>query len=160
MHRPWLTPGCIASLWLVTIAISVAADPPAPALTNSQSLSFGRFAAGNGGSVTLSPAGARTPGGNVVLLTSGPGTSAQFSVTGNVSAVYSITLPSDGTVFLTRSGAAPMAVNQFTSSPSGAGLVLSGTGQQPVSVGATLSVGAGATAGSYAGTFFVTVDYP
>jgi spore coat protein U-like protein len=51
-----------------------------------------------------------------------------------------------------------MTVNAFTSTPSGTGTFNSG-GTATLNIGATLAVGANQTAGSYTGTFSVTVDY-
>jgi hypothetical protein len=55
-----------------------------------------------------------------------------------------------------------MTVNTFASSPSGAGLVLSGAGTQTVTVGATLNVSGSQVPGTYttgATPFTVTVNY-
>lgn len=131
-------------------------------IVNTQALAFGSFSAGSGGGVTVSPGGMRSAGGGVVLLSSGAGTAAQFSVTGDPSVTYSITLPANGGVSLT-SGANSMALNNFTSTPSAStpstGLLSAG-GSQTLSVGATLSVGSNQASGSYSGSFDVTVNYP
>lgn len=131
-------------------------------IVNTQALAFGSFAAGSGGSVTVSAAGVRSAGGGVVLLSSGAGAAAQFSVTGDPNVSYSITLPADGDVSLT-SGANRMAVNNFTSSPSATmpstGLLSAG-GSQTLMVGATLGVGINQASGSYSGSFDVIVNYP
>lgn len=132
------------------------------AIVNTQALAFGSFAAGSGGSVTLSAAGVRSAGGVVVLLSSDAGAAAQFSVTGDPNVSYSITLPANGGVALT-SGANSMAVNNFTSNPSAStpstGLLSAG-GSQTLTVGATLSVGSNQASGSYSGSFNVIVNYP
>lgn len=131
------------------------------AIVNTQALAFGKFVAGSGGSVTVSPGGVRSASGGVVLVPSGPGAAAQFSVTGDPSVIYSITLPANGVVSLT-SGGNSMALNNFTSTPSAStpstGLLSAG-GSQTLSVGATLSVGSNQASGSYSGTFDVTVNY-
>lgn len=132
------------------------------AIVNTQALAFGSFAAGSGGSVTVGPGGGRSAGGGVVLLSSGAGAAAQFSVTGDPSVTYSITLPANGGVSLT-SGGNSMALNNFTSTPSAStpstGLLSVG-GSQTLSVGATLSVGSNQPSGNYSGSFDVTVNYP
>ena len=51
-----------------------------------------------------------------------------------------------------------MTVNTFIGNPSSSGTLDSG-GNGSLSVGATLTVGAGQTAGAYTGTFSVTVNY-
>ena len=50
-----------------------------------------------------------------------------------------------------------MTVNAFASTPSGTGTLTLGTAT--VNVGATLNVAANQTAGSYTGTYPVTVNY-
>lgn len=127
-------------------------------LQNTRSLSFGGFVAGSGGSVTLSPGGERSAAGSVVLVPSDNGQSAQFTVEGEPDATYFIDLPADSSVVLTGPGA-DMTLTDFTSEPSGAGGQLNSAGSQTLSVGATLHVQDGQTAGSYSGSFSVTVDY-
>ncbi|MHB1053868.1 MAG: DUF4402 domain-containing protein [Thiobacillus sp.] len=127
------------------------------AISNTQALAFGKFVAGSGGSVTVSPAGGRSASGGVVLVPSGAGAAAQFAVSGDANVTYAISFPADGTVSL-ASGTNSMAVNTFTSSPSPTG-TLSAGGAQTLSVGATLSVGSNQAIGSYSGTFDVTVNY-
>ncbi|MDO8699105.1 MAG: DUF4402 domain-containing protein [Rhodoferax sp.] len=127
------------------------------AIVNTQALAFGKFVAGAGGSVTVSPAGGRSASGGVVLVPSGAGAAAQFAVSGDANVTYAISLPADGTVSL-ASGTNSMAVNTFTSSPSPTGTLGAG-GAQTLSVGATLSVGSNQAIGSYSGTFDVTVNY-
>lgn len=127
------------------------------AISNTQGLAFGKFVAGSGGSVTVSPAGGRSASGGVVLLSSGAGAAAQFSVTGDPSVTYAISLPGNGVVSLT-SGSNSMALNNFTSSPNLTG-ALSVGGSQTLTVGTTLSVGSNQASGSYSGTFNVTVNY-
>jgi hypothetical protein len=143
---------CVLSL--VVASVSWAA---AIAISNTQELVFGKFATGSGGSIIVSPAGARSASGGVVLLPSSSGIAAQFSVSGDASATYTISLPDDGTVSL-ASGANSMAVNTFTSSPSPTGTLGAG-GTQTLSVGATLTVSGNQPIGSYSGAFVVTVDY-
>jgi Domain of unknown function (DUF4402) len=136
---------------------------------NTASLSFGSFAAGAGGTVTVSPAGIRTKTGGVVLVPSGAGSAASFTVHGftfpfnpNHTHTYSITLPANGTVTLTGPGPS-MAVNNFVSNPpagASTGTLAVGTVTQTLDVGATLTVGAGQTPGNYSGTFSITAVYP
>lgn len=127
-------------------------------LQNTRALSFGSFVAGAGGTVTISPAGDRSATGSVVLIPSGGGQSAEFTVQGDPNATYSIDLPADGTVVLTGPGA-DMALTNFTSSPSGAGGQLGASGSQALSVGATLHANDGQASGSYSGSFSVIVNY-
>jgi hypothetical protein len=130
-------------------------------LSKVRDLSFGNISAGEtSGTVVLPPTvtSIRTASGGVTLP-SGSGTvqSAKFIVSGDDSHSYSIILPSaaitlsDGTHFMT--------VDNFTSIPSGSGLLTSGS--QIVYVGATLNVNAHQEAGDYISTqdFEVTVNY-
>lgn len=140
---------CWASHQTSVLAISI---------SNLQALAFGKFAAGSGGTVTVSPSGARTATGGVILLSSGSGSAASFRVSGDPGLTYYIVLPANGVVALGNGTGQTMPVSDFTSSPAAAGqLDLSGV--QTVSIGATLNVSAGQAAGNYSGSFDVTVDY-
>lgn len=138
-------------------AVSLGWAGPIAIGSSTQSLAFGSLVAGSGGSITVSPASVRSASGGVVLVPSGPGAAAQFSVTGDPSATYAISLPANGVVSLT-SGANSIAVNTFTSSPNLTGTLSIG-GSQTLYVGATLDVGSNQPSGSYSGSFSVTVNY-
>lgn len=127
------------------------------AISSSQALAFGSFVAGAGGTITITPAGARSGTGGVTLLPAAPGSAAQFSISGTSNASYSISLPPNDLVTL-ASGANTMAVNGFASSPAATGL-LGLSGSQSLFVGATLSVGANQVPGNYSGNFTVSVNY-
>lgn len=137
-----------------TASVSWAA---AIALSNVQGLAFGRIVAGSGGTVTVSPAGARSASGGVVLVPSGPGTAAQFTVSGDANATYAISVPGNGAVSLV-SGPNTMPVDNFTTHPASTGQLGAG-GSQTLMIGATLGVGGNQAAGSYSGAFDVTVNY-
>lgn len=122
----------------------------------STTLTFGKFSATGGGTVTVSPAGARSAGGGVVLLSSAVGSAAQFLVSGDPNATYLVTLPAAGAVVLAGPGQS-MGVN-FTSNPTSTGN-LSLAGFQTLQVGGTLSVGGNQAPGSYTGSFSVLVEY-
>lgn len=128
--------------------------------TTNRSLVFGRFVAGSGGTIIVSPSGARMRTGGVALVSSAP-SSASFTFTDNAgdnaSAAVIISLPADGSVTLT-SGASTMAVTSFTSNPGPAAGAMSG-GTLIFTVGATLTVGANQPAGSYTGSIPITVQY-
>jgi hypothetical protein len=130
------------------------------AIANTQSLDFGFIAAGaNAGSVKIATNGARS-GSNVTLIALGSTPhQAQFQVTGEGAVSYSISLPKEITL---GSAAGTLTVNDFVSDPSGTGTLkgdLGRDGEQTVNVGATLQVPANAYAGTYTGTFDVTVNY-
>ena len=129
-------------------------------ISKNTDMNFGNLAvqAGTGGTVVLAPAGTRTSTSGVTLpATAGTVTAASFTVNGNGSYTYAITLPT--TVTLTHSGGVQtMAASSFTSNPSSTGALSSGT--QDIAVGATLTVAASQLAGVYtSGNFNVTVNY-
>ena len=125
-------------------------------ITKSVDLQFGNIVSSVGAStVILSTAGVRT--GTAIMSTGGTGaTAASFAVTGDAGSTYAITLPTTATL-TTTPGAETMTVDSFGSNPSGVGTLTSGS--QNLLVGATLHVGAGQVAGSYSGTFDVSVAY-
>jgi hypothetical protein len=130
----------------------------AQTLTRTQDLSFGAFAAGTGGTVTITPQGARTATGDVALIGNSQGSPAAFDASGSANATYQITLPADGTVTLTGSNGGSMSLSSFASSPSSQGQ-LSSAGTQTLQVGATLGVGSNQAPGTYSGSFNVTVVF-
>ena len=130
-------------------------------IAKNTDMAFGNLAvqAATGGTVVLAPAGSRTRTSGVTLpATTGTVSAASFTVTGNGSYTYAITLPS-GNVQLNHTNATDfMNASSFTSNPSGTGTLSSGT--QNIAVGATLTVAAGQLAGVYtSGNFDVTVNY-
>lgn len=127
-------------------------------ITNSQALTFGSFVAGSGGAVTVSTNGTRSASGGVLLVPSSEGTPAQFTVSGDANATYSIQLPQDNFVKLTGPGA-DMVISDFISDPSGVSGQLSVAGSQALLVGGTLNVASEQQPGIYSGSFTVMVDY-
>ena len=136
------------AVYVVPITISKATD-----------LNFGTIQKGTtAGTVTLTPTGTRSKTGGVTLLSpTGTVQVASFTVSGTPSSTYTISLPSTYTI---KYSTYSMTVNAFTSSPSGSGILSSG-GSQTINVGATLSVGASQTSGTYTNAtgFSVTVNY-
>jgi hypothetical protein len=125
-------------------------------ISKTADLNFGDVvASGSAGTVVLSTAGARSTTGGASLGSGSAVSAAAFTVSGQGSATYAITLPASATV---TSGPNTMTVNAFTSNPSGTG-TLSGGGSQNLNVGATLNVGVSQPTGTYSGTFDVTVTY-
>lgn len=106
--------------------------------------------------LTASASPTRSVTGGTLLGNSAGISSATFTVAGDPSATYSITLPASA-ITLTA-GANTMTVDTFTSSPSATG-TLSAGGSQTLYTGATLNVGATQANGAYTGTFSVTVAY-
>ena len=148
-----------AALVQVLALLLAGTGASAQTLNNTTALSFGAFTAGSGGTITVGTSGARVKTGSVILVNqAGTASAAQFTISGTPNAMFTISLPVDGTVFLSDGGSGSMALNGFASSPAAVG-VLSGGGTQQISVGATLSVGGAQTTGNYSGAFSVTVNY-
>jgi hypothetical protein len=138
-------------------------------ITATRSLAFGNVVPGAAiGTLVVDSAGAQSVTGGVTQPGSQKGTvtSAQFTVGGEGNFTYTLTIPT-APVTISDGATTPntMTVDTFTSdvaTTAGAGRLsgAAGTaGTQTVSVGGTLNVGAGQTAGSYIGTFAVTVAY-
>ena len=149
-------PKLLAGVVLASIALNSSAL--VIAIQNTQGLAFGSFVAGSGGSVTVSTSGGRSANGGVLLIPSSTSSAAQFTVTGDANATYTIQLPSNDFVKLTGPGS-DMVINDFTSSPSGAAGQLSAGGSQTLLVGGTLNIASGQSPGNYSGSFTVIVDY-
>ena len=132
-------------------------------IVKNTNMNFGNVAvsASLAGTVVMDPAGVRTTGGagGVTLpATAGTVAAANFTVSGQGSYTYAITLPSSCTI--TDAGSHTMTVDGFTSTPSATGTLSSG-GTQTLTVGATLNVAAGQAAGTYTNATGVpvTVNY-
>jgi hypothetical protein len=153
----------MADIFFITFTTSALANTFS--IINNDSLIFGSFVAGNGGTVTIGAStGARSKTGDVMLMNS-TYRAARFTVSCTTSggsdtctstSTYSID-PVTG-ISLT-SGANSMAVGNFsvysvnTTNSSGQ---LSG-GTDTLKIGAMLTVGNNLAPGSYSGSFSVTV---
>jgi hypothetical protein len=126
-------------------------------IANNLSLEFGNIAAcGTASVVRVTPAGARSvTSGCAVAAAGGTVRAADFTVSGDATQTYAITLPASATL---TSGVNTMTVDTFASTPSGTGTIGAG-GTQTLTVGADLHVGVSQAAGAYAGTFSVSVVY-
>jgi hypothetical protein len=148
---------------LLVLACTLVAAPDSQAqltISNTQALSFGGFVAGSGGTVTVSPNGARSASGGVFLVNSRGGAAATFNISdsdpANATNTYVITLPGDGMVTL-ASGSNSMTLDNFVSEPAGSSIL--GGLTQVLSVGATLTVNPSQPVGRYSGSFSVLVEY-
>ncbi|MCM3875969.1 MAG: DUF4402 domain-containing protein [Thermoanaerobaculia bacterium] len=127
------------------------------ALTKTADLNFGDVvASAAAGTVVMSPAGARSATLGATLGNANGAAAAAFGVTGVAAATYAISLPG-AAISISDGGANTMSVGTFTGSKATG--TLSGAGADNFTVGATLSVGANQVAGSYTGTFNVSVNY-
>lgn len=121
-------------------------------ITAGTALNFGTLAGNaSGGSVIITPAGARSTTGSVVVTAAASYTAASFTVTGTGSSTFAVTYP---TSFNVTSGVNTMAVSVTGAST---GTLSGGTAALPV--GGTLTVAANQAAGSYTGSYTMTVEY-
>ncbi|MFL6709612.1 MAG: DUF4402 domain-containing protein [Massilia sp.] len=133
------------------------------AIVKAADLSFGKFAATTGGSVTISTTGVRTNTPGVVQIGGGTLSAARFDVTGETDATFSIAITSSPT--LSAGGGNTMAfatVSDLTAGNTVTGNVTSGTltlGSQSIYVGGILTVGLAQAAGTYTGSVTATVEY-
>ena len=129
------------------------------AITKTVDMNFGNVAVGiTAGTVVLTPAGARSATGGVTLpATVGTVSAAAFNVTGTTGYTYTIAIT--GSPLTVTSGVNTMTVTAFTNSPTSPATLAAGN--NALTVGATLNVGAIQAAGTYvSGTpFTVTVNY-
>jgi hypothetical protein len=161
--------GACAAGWAQTttttpaFSVSATATVASPlSITSATALGFGSFVADTAaGTVVIAPqsTGFRTKTGNISLLDSGAGAPSTVSVSGAPNTTFSVNLPTSS-VTLTGPSSAVMTMSTFTSSLGGAKGTIGGGGTASFLVGATLNVGASQTAGTYSGSFNVTVSYP
>jgi len=133
-------------------------------ITKTVDMEFGNAAvqASTGGTVVLATAGTRTATSGVTLpAVTGTVSAAEFTIQGTANYTYAITLPADNTVTIDDGASHSMPVDLFNSSPAATG-TLDASGNETLKVGATLTVSAGQTPGTYttgATPFTVTVNY-
>lgn len=134
---------------------SATAQIAAPiSIGETASLSFGTVTtSATAGTVVITTAGARTVTGGVSTLGGAPAAGA-FSVAGEGTASYTVSLPSSAS--LSGPGTA-MTVDGFSIS----GLTTRSLvgGADTFSLGATLNVNANQTSGAYSGSYTVSVNY-
>jgi hypothetical protein len=147
-----------ASERFLLICPLLAGAAQAQTVTPTQSLSFGRFIASAGGTVSVDVNGARSRGGSVILLQPSAASSATVRITdadpSNASKSFFITLPDTATL---SNGSSTMSLSNFVSSPDGIGTLIAGS--KSVAIGATLSIAPQQAPGNYSGSFQVTINY-
>lgn len=132
-------------------------------LSRSRNLVFGRIVRPTSGSATVTlPTGSDTVSvsGGAVKLTGITTTRARFSASGEGGQAISVSVPSSLTI--TRSGQADTIDVALLSSVGGSttlGSSLGSAGARTISVGGTFPLPATQAAGSYSGTFTVSIAY-
>lgn len=139
-------------------------------ITKNADMQFGTLVAA-AGTVVLNPGAAPTYNGVAAYTTTDkvdPST-ARFTVNGDYSNTYAISISDLPTVVTHTDNSTTMALSAWTSTndiitftiPTGSGTnALNGTGTDSFEIGATLTVAANQTAGVYTSSAFtVTVDY-
>ncbi len=126
--------------------------------TGNQALDFGIIARGTTGSSTVIVGAVASPSisvtGDVIVLGSTPQYAAKFTVGGENAKTYAITIPSSTQTI--TDGTNTLNITSFTCSNGATGAI--GT-NDVFYVGGTLTVPSSTLAGTYAGTFSVTVAY-
>jgi hypothetical protein len=138
-------------------------------ITKAVDLSFGKFAHGAGGTVTVSNSGARTATGAILSAVGSTPTAARFNIVGDALATYSIAIAPDAAISNGGAGVTNNMALAISSDFAGAnvttgdvttgGGTLSAGGLQSIFIGGTLTVNAAQVAGAYTGNIVVTVEY-
>jgi len=135
-------------------------------IVKANDLAFGTFAGLNTttSTVVVGISDART--GSTADILGTDAAAATFTITGEPSAIVAITLPSSDITIADLSGTSPGAAMtipsaSFTTDASNIAAVTltEGTGVVTLKVGATLNVGIAQKAGTYSGSFAVSVNY-
>ncbi len=145
-----------AAAQTATSTVTVQVESRAITLTNVAGLNFGTILPyGSAGSVFVNSNGTYSTSNAFISNATGVAPSA-WAVTGVPGAPYAVTLPNSVTI---TNGTETMTVNSFSRSGGSGQLNLDAAGNGSFTVGARLNVGANQPAGTYAGTFNVTVNY-
>lgn len=144
-----------AAAQTATSTVTVEVENRAITLTNTAGLNFGTILPyGSPGFVYVYSNGTYGTS-NAFISNAANITASSWSVTGIPGAPYAVTLPNTVTL---SNGAETMTVSSFNrSGPTQ--LLLDAAGNGGFNVGARLNVGTNQPAGTYAGTFNVTVNY-
>ena len=167
-----VTMACFSSLTLAqvrnTVSTSVGATiVKALSLSQNTPLHFGSMSIPTAPvSVILSTSNGRvaTSPSNITLLAQSPvSENATYTVSGSDAATYAITLPANGVVSITN-GTEHLDIVDFVAHTVSSGVdgntgLLSASGTDSFTVGATIKLGNAQPYGSYTGTFGITVNY-
>ncbi|MCX6232784.1 MAG: DUF4402 domain-containing protein [Bacteroidetes bacterium] len=129
-------------------------------VTLNHTLDFGKLAImGASGVCVITPVATptRTSTNGVNLVTS-PWQNAYYTVHGEATFTYDITLPAQPGITVNGPSSSTMIVDNFVSTPATTGTI-GGAGSEDVYVGATLHVSSGQTPGAYLGSFNFIVNY-
>ena len=141
---------------LLSLPWTLSAEEVKITIANDTGLAFGNLISGpTAGTVTVSSSGTISTTGGVIAF-GGGSTPASFTISIDRDYEnYTIQLPSSANL----SGAGPsMVVKSFESTPGSGSHSRPRGGSQVMTVGATLFVAANQAAGSYSGTFNITVN--
>jgi hypothetical protein len=153
-----VAPSCGASS--ATSAITATAVRPI-GITETVALSFGKFASGASGTVTVKLSGA-VSASNGVLLLGGTPHAGSYQISGEPEAAFSI---SYGVSALSRDSSSMTLhlISAFSPAANATGAVAAGAlgldGTATLHIGGTLDVGPNQATGSYSGTVSVAVEY-
>ena len=154
----------ISTIGMASVANAAASDTATAeaeileALTltsDGSSLDFGQIAVNGAGTVVVDPVSGAVTTCTANLVCAGTSSFAHFDVTGSADAVVYVTVPSSA-LTITEVGGDTMTVSNFTSDTPTA--TLSG-GSSYFDIGGQLNVSATQVAGTYTGTFSVSVEY-
>ena len=139
----------------VTHAAKPTGGPTPVAVSEFRTIEFGTVAGSADGPSTfaLNTAGALTATGYGIVI-KGTARAGEYKITGPDNATVLITLPTTATL---SNGTSNATLSNFTSSPSAVG-TLDNRGKLTLTVGATLTVPAGQSAGDYTGPITIFVD--
>ncbi|MDQ4418996.1 DUF4402 domain-containing protein [Sphingobium sp. DEHP117] len=145
---------CAAMAIAIPGAVAAVSAPcQAQTVTKTADLVFGKIVRGSSnGTLSVSTAGARTCPAPLTCM--GAVSAARFTITGTNNRDVSISV--SPSVTLTASGGATMTAT-LTNSPTQ--LRLKNASTNAFTVGGSLTISGTQTAGSYTGTFTVTVNY-
>ncbi len=154
----WLALGAPASSTTIPVTIRTSIVVPT-AVVKEADLDFGGFYTGPvAGTITVTPAAARTTTGGIALS---PATfkPAHFICVGGRNQKVSISLPTAPVTLARSGGGASMTVSNFARSGHATNPRLNNTGRMDLYVGGRLNVAASQMPGDYSGSFNVTVNF-